>query len=234
LIRENRTEQLQTGLRLQETVQASASAATRFLSSRNPADSNAAVVELQGMRDHVAQLGTSAADSTRVRRFLAAMVEPTQQFTDAIKEIIAATEQFRVAGSDRDKATGELSGLADSLRNQARTVQQRSAQSLAGVVVELGTMNLAISGGALIAGVLLAWLIGHGIAGPVGSLTAVMKALAAGDLDSEIGFRIGVTRLAKWRGRSASSKPVRSMFGAWRPRRRRRRSSPKLSGVPRC
>ena len=187
LIRENRTEQLQTGLRLHETVQASASAATRFLSSRNPADSNAAVVELQGMRDHVAQLGTSAADSTRVRRFLAAMVEPTQQFTDAIKEIIAATEQFRVAGSDRDKATGELSGLADSLRNQARTVQQRSAQSLAGVVVELGTMNLAISGGALIAGVLLAWLIGHGIAGPVGSLTAVMKALAAGDLDSEIG-----------------------------------------------
>ena len=48
-------------------------------------------------------------------------------------------------------------------------------------------MNLAISGGALIAGVLLAWLIGHGIAGPVGSLTAVMKALAAGDLDFEIG-----------------------------------------------
>jgi hypothetical protein len=37
LIRENRTEQLQIGLRLQETVQASASAATRFLSSRNPA-----------------------------------------------------------------------------------------------------------------------------------------------------------------------------------------------------
>ena len=187
LIRENRTEQLQTGLRLQESVQASASAATRFLSSRNPADSSAAVVELQGMRDQVAQLGTSAADSTRIRRFLTAIVEPTQQFSDSIKEIIAATEQFRVAGSNRDKAAGELSGLADSLRNQAQAVQQRSAQSLAGVVEQLGIMNLAIAVGALIAGVLLAWLIGQSIAGPVGRLTAVMKTLAAGDLDAEIG-----------------------------------------------
>jgi methyl-accepting chemotaxis protein len=187
LIRENRTEQLPTGLRLQETVQASASAATRFLSSRNPADSSAAVVELKGMREHVAQLSTSAADSNRVRRFLAAIEEPSQQFSDAVKQIIDATEQFRLAGSDRDKAAGELSGLAGSLRNQAQAVQQHSAQSLAGVVAELGTMNLAISGGALIAGVLLAWLIGRGIAGPVGRLTAMMKALAAGDLDCEIG-----------------------------------------------
>jgi methyl-accepting chemotaxis protein len=187
LIRENRSEQLHAGLRLQETMQASASAATRFLSSRNPADSNAAVVELQGMRDHAAQLGTSTADSTRIRRFLAAVVEPTKQFTDAVNEIIVATDQFRLADSNRANAARELSGLADSLRHQAQAAQQRSAQSLAGVVVELGTMNLAISGGALIAGVLLAWLIGHGIASPIGRLTAVMKALAAGDLDSEIG-----------------------------------------------
>ncbi|MBR0846197.1 HAMP domain-containing protein [Bradyrhizobium diazoefficiens] len=187
LIRENRTEQLPTGLRLQETVQASVAAATRFLASRNPADANAAVVELQKMGEHVAQLGTSVADSTRLRRFLGAMEEPTKQFTDATKQIIAATEQFQAASSDRDKATSELSGLADSLRSQAQAVQQRSAQSLAGVVVELGTMNLAISGGALVVGVLLAWLIGQGIAGPVGRLTAVMKTLAAGDLDAEIG-----------------------------------------------
>ena len=137
------------------------------------------------MRDQVAQLGTSAADSTRIRRFLTAIVEPTQQFSDSIKEIIAATEQFRVAGSNRDKAAGELSGLADSLRNQAQ-VQQRSAQSLAGVVEQPEFANLAIAVGALIAGVLLAWLIGQSIAGPVGRLTAVMKTLA-GDLDAEIG-----------------------------------------------
>jgi methyl-accepting chemotaxis protein len=187
LIRENRTEQLPTGLRLQEAVQASAAAATRFLSSRNPADSSAALVELQGMRGHVEQLETAAAESNRIRRFLAAIVEPSQQFTDAVKALIAATEQFRVAGSNRDKAAGELSGLADSLRNRAQAIQQRSAQSLTAVVDQLGIMNLAIAGGALIAGVLLAWLIGHSIARPVGRLTAVMKALAAGDLDSEIG-----------------------------------------------
>ena len=49
-----------------------------------------------------------------------------QQFTDAIKEITAATEQFRVATAIA-KAAGELSGLADSLRNQAHAVQH-SAQ----------------------------------------------------------------------------------------------------------
>jgi methyl-accepting chemotaxis protein len=187
LIRENRIDQLQTGLRLEESVQASASAATRFLSSRNPADSNAAVVELKGMRDHVAELGTSAADSTRIRRFLGALEEPTKQFSAAIDGIINATGQFMVADADREQATGELSGLAGSLRKQAQAVQQRSGQSLTGVVAELGTVNLAISGGALVVGVLLAWLIGHGISSPVGHLTAVMKALAAGDLDAEIG-----------------------------------------------
>jgi methyl-accepting chemotaxis protein len=189
LIKENRTEQLPIGLRLQEAVQASAAAATRFLSSRNPADSSAALVELQGMRGQVEQLETAAAESNRIRRFLGAMVEPSQQFTDAVKALIAATEQFRVAGSNRDKAAGELSGLADSLRNRAQGIQQRSAQSLTAVVDQLGIMNLAIAVGALIAGVLLAWLIGHSIARPVGRLTAVMKALAAGDLDSEIGNR---------------------------------------------
>jgi methyl-accepting chemotaxis protein len=187
LIKENRTEQLPTGLRAQETLQASASAATRFLSSRNPADSSAAVVELRAMRDHLAQLGTSVTDSNRIRRFLAATEEPARQLADAIKEIIGATEQFRLADGNREKAAGELSTLAASLRNQAQKVQQRSGQSLASVVVELGTMNLAISGGALVAGMLLAWLIGQGIAGPVGRLTTVMKALAAGDLTPEIG-----------------------------------------------
>ena len=55
------------------------------------------------------------------------------------------------------------------------------------MVDQLGTINLFVAGTALITGLLLAWLIGRGITRPVDRLTAVMKALAEGDLDAEIG-----------------------------------------------
>ena len=103
------------------------------------------------------------------------------------------------------------------------------------MVVELGSLNLAISGGALIAGVLLAWLIGHGIAGPVGRLTAVMKALASGDIDLEIGNQDRGDEIGEMaRAVSASSRPVRSMFGASRPRKNDEEERLKMNGAPRC
>jgi methyl-accepting chemotaxis protein len=187
LIRENRVEQLPVGLRLQETMQASAAGASRFIASRNPADASAAQVELQAMREQIELLKTGAADSNRIRRFLTALAEPLQQFTTAIQALIAATDQFRTAAIDRDKAAGELSRLAGDLRTRAQATQRRSAQQLSALVDQLGTMNLSIAGATLIAGLVLAWLIGQGIAGPVRRLTAVMKALASGDLDAAIG-----------------------------------------------
>jgi methyl-accepting chemotaxis protein len=187
LIRENRAEQLPVGLRLQDAVQASAAAATRFLSSRNPADSLMALNELKGMRAQREQLDKTAADSARLRRFLGALPEPAQQFGEGIEGVVAATEQFRKAGTERDKATAEIDGLASRLRRDSQQLQRGSAQSLADIVGSLGTTNLTIAGGALVAGLLLAWLIGHGITAPVGRLTAVMKTLAAGTIDCEIG-----------------------------------------------
>jgi len=187
LIRENRLEQLPIGLRLQETLQASSAAATRFLASRNPADSNTALVELQGMRDQLEQLKPVAAESSRIRRFLVALAEPTQQFSVAVETLIATAEQFRLAGSDRDEAASELTQLAGGLRSRSQSVQRSSSQSLATMVDQLGTINLFVAGTALITGLLLAWLIGRGITRPVDRLTAVMKALAEGDLDAEIG-----------------------------------------------
>ena len=187
LIRENRLEQLPIGLRLQDTLQASAAAATRFLASRNPADSNSAMVELQGMRDQLEQLKPVAAESSRIRRFLAALAEPTQQFSAAVQALIATAEQFRLANADRDKAAGELTQLAGGLRSRSQSVQRHSSQSLTAMVDQLGTINLFVAGAALISGLLLAWLIGHGITHPVGRLTTVMKALAEGDLEADIG-----------------------------------------------
>ena len=95
VIRENRTEQLQTGLRLQETVQASASAATRFLSSRNPADSNAATAEVSANIAGVSQAAVNSGHSAAA--VLAAASDLSSQSVALQREVDAFLSSIRTA-----------------------------------------------------------------------------------------------------------------------------------------
>jgi methyl-accepting chemotaxis protein len=60
---------------------------------------------------------------------------------------------------------------------QARTSAETSAE---------GTVSMMLAAGALAIGVLLAWLIGRGIADPVKAMTAAMRRLADGDMAGTI------------------------------------------------
>jgi methyl-accepting chemotaxis protein len=80
----------------------------------------------------------------------------------------------------------EVEPQIDALRDAI--IQRATTQSAANEATQLTMNTLVITGliGIALAVVLLAWLIGRGIARPVTAMTATMKALAAGDMSIEV------------------------------------------------
>jgi len=90
---------------------------------------------------------------------------------DTVKQAEAMNEALTAV---RVSELGALRGLGD--RNE-----QDTRESV--------TESLAVAGAALLAGIVLAWLIGRGISRPVKAMTGAMSAIAGGDLAVEVPAR---------------------------------------------
>ncbi|WP_029007383.1 methyl-accepting chemotaxis protein [Azospirillum halopraeferens] len=75
----------------------------------------------------------------------------------------------------------ELTQLSGSIRGRATEYQETVATAAARNSAEAETTVIVVSAMAIAFGLLLAWLIGRGIAGPVTSMTDAMRRLAGGD-----------------------------------------------------
>jgi len=76
-------------------------------------------------------------------------------------------------------------GASDSLNRDFATTKDATA----GMVSSTVAMQELIAGGALLLGVLIAWLVGRGIIRPISGMTAAMSRLAAGETAVEIPSR---------------------------------------------
>jgi methyl-accepting chemotaxis protein len=178
---ETDAELVRSGLLLGERFQQSDAAASRFLATRNPADSNIATTALAGVRPGIDQLTRLAADNRRIRRFIAAMEKPVSAYAEALQDVVAADEQLRLAAAARDAASEAVQAGAAAERERAAESQRAAVVSMLDSVGSVRQLLLLVSLAAIGIGLALAVLIGRGISRPIGQLTRAMQRVADGD-----------------------------------------------------
>jgi HAMP domain-containing protein len=187
LVREKApSEVLEKGMRLVEAFHTSNAAATRFLASRNPAEAAAASSELAAMRRVLDSLKADTTENRRIQRFAQALAEPIDQFERAVSGLVAATDRIAAAAASREAAGSALLNAASTMDAQILAEQTNAVGAMQRAVHASRDLGLCTSAGALALGVMLAWLIGSGISEPISHITASMRQLADGNLDTDI------------------------------------------------
>jgi methyl-accepting chemotaxis protein len=179
----NNASMLDDAIRLMEGFHSSNASATRFLASRNPADSDTTRVDVQAMSRALVALQTHNIDNRRVQRFLNAMAEPFERYKKAEEGLIAATNQFAQVAADRNSAAAALIDATDQIRFAAAEVQVGTVSGMMIAVTSARRLGYIASLLTILAGLVLAYVIGRGIARPIREITAVMRGLADGIID---------------------------------------------------
>lgn len=92
----------------------------------------------------------------------------------------------RLVHQDIAAASDGMIALAEKLKSDAEAEETRIAAEIRGIVSESEWIAAGFSLGGIIAGILIAWVIGRGIAVPIMSLTEVMRRLSTGERDVEV------------------------------------------------
>ncbi len=174
-------ELIRSGLRLGQSFQESDAAASRFLATRNPADSNIAATALSGVQPGIDELARLGADNRRIRRFVAALEKPLAVYAEALQGVVAADEQLRLAAAARDDASAAVLGAAAAERDRAAESQRAAVGSMLDSVGSLRGVLLVVSLVAVGIGLALAVLISRSISHPILQMTRAMQRLADGD-----------------------------------------------------
>jgi methyl-accepting chemotaxis protein len=171
---------LDDAIRLMEEFHSSNASATRFLASRNPADVDTTRVEVMAMRRALDGVMTRSIDNRRVQRFLHATAEPFERYRKALEGLISSTELFASVAASRDVAAAALTEATDQIRFASAEAQLGTVGGMKNAVTSARQLGLLTSALAIMAGLVLAVLIGRGIARPITQTTATMRELADG------------------------------------------------------
>jgi methyl-accepting chemotaxis protein len=186
LDREEDASALRAAARLADSFGQSDSAATRFVASRAPADASVAANSLPVLRSAIDLLSSAAPDSRRIQRFVKAMLEPFDRFSQALQRVVAIDERLRAATDARDAAADAVLKVAAAQQAAAARSQQDAIASMLAGAGSAYRLSMVTAASAIVIGLLLAVLIGRGISRPIIALTGAMRQLADGNLDAAI------------------------------------------------
>jgi methyl-accepting chemotaxis protein len=178
-----RIEALPIGVQLQESLQASLVAATRYLVSLNPADADTAKTRLAAMQNVDLQgLAIAAGGDARLQRFSEAVPELMKKYAAAIDKLLQSTDLYIKSNKQRQDAAEKLAAAAVKLK-EAHLATQNEAISLSNATLQRVTeINIGVSLAVMMCGFLVAFLLSRSIVRPIAGITGIMKSLAAGNL----------------------------------------------------
>src|SRR5581483_8976341 len=149
---------LDDAIRLMEAFHSSDESATRFLASRNPADSDIARTDMEAMGRALQALQARKVDNRRVQRFLNAMSEPLGRYKRAVGGLIEATDRFAHVTNDRNSAAVALIEATDQVRLTATEAQLGTVGGMMLTVASARWFGNLASLGAIVAGLALAFV----------------------------------------------------------------------------
>ncbi len=175
-------ELIRSDLRLAQNFQAGDVAAMRFLASRLPADADMAVNGLKAVPAAIAELIRQVGENRRIRRFSAALEPPLAAYGEALRGVLAADEQLRIAATTRDAVSKVLLAATAAERDRAAGSQRGAVASMLGSVGAVRWLLLVASLAMAGIGLTLAVLIGRSIIHPIRQITRATERVAEGDL----------------------------------------------------
>jgi len=174
------TEAAHAGIAL-ESLSAARLDAWRFMAEADPKLIEAVNSNLRDFESKLADLAKEIQDPHR-RAQAQEAISSAKDYGAAVEELVAAgtavNKQTTKTLPKIAEAAAEL--IADTRSSQMRAMAELQSQTEAEAATT-ETTAVVLSVGALAFGMLLAWLIGRGIANPVITMTAAMRQLAGGD-----------------------------------------------------
>ena len=161
-------------------------AVMRYTMTQGQADADDARMALKYANDAIADSEAEAGIDGRLKHLIAALKGAFGDTDKALDEMVKATGDLRARQGDLVATSAAINAETDKI-NHALS-EARALQSVKTATAVADTRHLVISVAvlALLAGSVLAWLIGASVAGPIASMTKRMKTLAEGELEQAI------------------------------------------------
>ena len=164
LLREKRDDAVPNGVSLDEAMQASLIAATRYFSSLNPADANSAKAYLQILRREIDGLSALSQSVPTLQRIAGAMPELAQRYDASIEALIDATDRYRVATREQLEAAQALDGVAKRYEAQNIDTQGLRVGEAGRALSDVTFIDVATAIGVLLIGAALSYMVSRSIA----------------------------------------------------------------------
>jgi methyl-accepting chemotaxis protein len=181
LQRDGKGDLLAGGLRINDALQSSVLAATRFLFSLNPADAATATSAIDMLRKEAEAFRSAVGEDQRLQRLAGALSAAIGDYAQALDRTVAATDKFVAGSKARGESGGTLTKLAGDLKQANVAASAAETRAASDGADRIAATNIAITSVVLVLGIALAWLIARGITRPVRGMTSAMKVLAGGD-----------------------------------------------------
>ncbi len=186
LFRENRTDVLPTGTKLNDIPQAGTVAVTRYLATRNPAYANTAKQLITSLNESIEAIRASVTESNRIQRFLKVLGPQIIDYTQTIDALISATDKSGRASAERKSAAGRLLSQIEALTEINIGEQTTAVQTMHNSVTQARTIISVLSLIALLFAAFSSRVLELTIVTTLLNLEPIMRRLAKGDLAVEV------------------------------------------------
>ncbi|MBP5858732.1 HAMP domain-containing protein [Marivibrio halodurans] len=161
----------------------------KFLNSNQRDDFERVIREFEAVQEHVAAL-KSVLVTAENRRLVDEVIEGIVTYKEGVEAVYeTTTARNEAVEGELDVIGPAVMAVADEFVSAAVRDQDTLGPKAAALIETVVTLVTVVALAALLLGLLLAWLIGTGIAGPIGAMTAAMRRLADGDNTVEVPAR---------------------------------------------
>ena len=181
-------EPLMHPMRLAGAVDAIRVALMRYGATLSTGDADDAKLILSYAQAAITDAETEIAPTgeTKLKALVAALKTTVAADAAALDDVIKIASDLRAKQADLAKASGAIDAQVNKINQRLSTVRAEDGDKTAVAVADTRQTLIVTAAVALLIGMVLAWLIGTSVSGPIRSMTDRMQSLAAGELDQPI------------------------------------------------
>ena len=175
-------------MRLAASVDAVRVAVMRYTSTLSALDGQDAKMTLEYARAAIADAGPEIDQAGRgqLKPLVTALKSAIDADAVALDEVIKASGDLRATQADLSKAGVDIDKQVNEINRLLGSARAEQGEKTTAAVQQTQRTVIAAAIGALVLGIVLAWLIGASVSGPIRRMTDRMQSLAAGQLDETI------------------------------------------------
>jgi len=133
-----------------------------------------------------AEAEVAAGTDAKLKALIAALKATITADAAALEDVMKVASDLRAKQAELTKASAAIDEQVNRINQQLEAVRAEQGGKTASAVAETRQTVIGAAAGALVLGIVLAWLIGASVSGPIRGMTDRMQSLAAGELDEPI------------------------------------------------